>query len=148
MSAHTRIDKPFEILEDDVDLRSLLRVLVSTLFGDLPDRRGHPWGFETARLLWAFALRDQSGDMGVREFGEGHLSGHKLGTKVIRTWTNHAFGKQTHLHDDHRQGVHIDLIRQFPLPGPYGGEKLGGAVTDRATEVGGRGVDRVDVLGD
>ena len=144
MSVRTRVNEIFEISKDSVDLRSLLRFPAPALLRDHPDRRGHPWGFETARLLWAFARCDQNGDAGVRDFGEGHLSGHELGTKVIRAWTDHAFGKQTHLHDDHRQGVHIGLIRPFSLLEPYDTpdiEKLWGAVTDRAAVVGGRGVD-------
>ena len=62
---------------------------------------------------------------------------------MVRTWTDLAFGKQTHRHDDHRQGVHIGLIRRFLLLERYDTfdiEKLGGAVTDRAAGVGGRGV--------
>ena len=143
MSVRTGVNEIFEISKDSVDLWSLLRFLVPALLRDHPDRRGHSRGVETARLLWSFALRDHSDDAVYRDSGEGDLSGHELGTKVIRAWTDHAFGKQTHLHDDHRQGVHIGLIHPFSLLEPYDTpvEKLGGAVTDRAVVVGGRGVD-------
>ena len=58
----------------------------------------------------------------------------------------------TYLDDDHRQGVHVGFVRRFFfLLGPHdpiGIEKLGGAVTDRATVVGGRCIDRVDISRD
>ena len=57
-----------------------------------------------------------------------------------------------YLDDDHCQGVHVGFVRGFFfLLGPHnpaGIEKLGGAVTDRATVVGGRGIYRVYVLCD
>ena len=61
-----------------------------------------------------------------------------------------ALGKQTYFYSDHRQGVHIGLLRRFCLRlyGASSVEKLGGAVTDRGAVVGGRSIDRVDVLRD
>ena len=55
VSAHTRLSKILEILEDDIDLRSLLRFLVPALFGNLPDRRGHSWGIKVKRFWWSFS---------------------------------------------------------------------------------------------
>ena len=50
VGTRTRVSGGFEILEDGIDLRSLLRLLVPTLFGDLPDRWGHSWGSKWMRL--------------------------------------------------------------------------------------------------
>ena len=91
VSVHTRVSKIFEKPEDGVDLRSLLRFLLPALLRDLPDSRGHSWGIEGTRLGWSPAFRDHDYDIVVREFGKGHLSGHELETKTIRTWAHHVF---------------------------------------------------------
>ena len=93
VSTRTRFSKIFEILEDGVDFRSLLRFLVPTLFGDLPDCRGHSRGFKRTRLWWSFALRDHKDDSGVRNSGIGNLSGRELGVKTVRTRIYMVSGK-------------------------------------------------------
>ena len=81
MGTTTSVSNSLEISEDEVDLWSLLRFLMPALLGDLPDCRSHSWGIKTTRFWWPFALRDHNGDVGIREFREGHLSGRELGTK-------------------------------------------------------------------
>ena len=84
VGAHTSISDILEMLEDGIDLWSLLRSLVPALLGDFPDRRGHPFGFKATRLRWSFAFRDHNGDVGVRGFRKGHPSGRELEIKTIR----------------------------------------------------------------
>jgi hypothetical protein len=83
----TRVDKIFEMLDDDIDLRSLLRYLVPAFFGNLPDCRGHPWGIKVARFWWSLAPRNHHCDSQVRKFRKRHLSRHKLETETVGTWT-------------------------------------------------------------
>ena len=76
----------------------------------------------------------------VRPSGKGRPSGCELEQESIRTWTDRAFGKQTHLYDNHGQGVHIGLLRRPSLLIPYrpsGVNTLRGAVTDRTTQMEG-----------
>jgi hypothetical protein len=142
VSGYTRIRvrKILKTLEDDVDLQSLLRFLVPAFFGNLPDRRGNSYGIKAGRFWWSLAPQNLPFDIGVVEFGKGDFSCRELETETIGTGVNHNFGKQTHLYNDHRQGVHIGLIRRFYLLGPYdphGFEELGGAVTERTALVRG-----------
>ena len=74
---------------------------------------------------------------------EGLFPSHELKTKIIRTWTGRTFGERACLHNDHRQRVHIGLIRrprQLFLFGPYNAEEFGGTVAVRAAIGGGRSV--------
>ena len=142
MSGHTRtrVRRILKILEDGVDLRSLLRFLAPAFFGNLPDRRGNSYGIKTGRFWWSFAPQNLPFDIGVFELRKGDFSCRELGTETIGTGANDNLEKQTHLHNDHRQGVHIGLIRRFYLLGPYdshGFEELGGAVTERTALVRG-----------
>ena len=89
MSVRTkaRVDKIFEMLDDDIDLRSLLRYLVPAFFGNLPDRRGHPWGVKVARFWWSLASGNHHCDSQVRKFRKGYLSRHELEMEAVGTWT-------------------------------------------------------------
>ena len=140
MGAPTSVSDVLQIPKDCVNLWSLLRFLVPALFSDLPDRRGDSWGIKVARFWWSFALRDQNCDIGVRKFGKGHPSGNELETRTIGTWARRTPGKQTYLHNNHGQGVHITLVRWFLLLDPYDPsdvKKFWSAVTDSAAVVGG-----------
>ena len=50
MGAPTSVSNLPEVLEDEVDLWSLLFFIVPAFFGDLPDCGGHPRGVKATRL--------------------------------------------------------------------------------------------------
>jgi hypothetical protein len=142
VNVHTRTkaSKSLERLEDCVDLRSFLRSCSPALRGDPPDFRGNSWSIKAARLGRSFPLRDQKYEVGIRHFGKGYLSSYELGTNTIRTWTYRTFENQTRLHNNHRQGVHIRLLRWLSLLDPYGVsgiEEFRSTVTDSTAVVGG-----------
>ena len=60
-----------------------------------------------------------------------HLAGHKLGEELSEPGYT-AFSERTYLHNDHRQRIDIRLGRGFLLQGCSLGEKLRGAVPERA----------------
>lgn len=80
-SVHTRVSKILEILEDGVELRSLLRLPVPTPFGDLPHRRGHSWGFKEMRFQWSPTCRDPTDDDVFIDPSIWHPSGRELEMK-------------------------------------------------------------------
>ena len=143
VGAPASVNDVLEVLEGDFGLRPFPRFLTPALFSDLPDSRGHSWGFKTARFWWPFTLKNQNGDFWIRPPWEGDLSRRELETKTIRTRTDHAFGKRARLHDDHRQRVHVRPVRRFLLLNTYGVsdiEEFGGTVPHREAVVGCRGV--------
>ena len=132
-----------EKLEDGLGFQSLLFFLVPALSGDLPDSRGDSGGFEASWLRWSLPFRDNDGDVVIRIVGKRHLPGCKLEGERIRVWIPRTPAGKAYLNSDHCQRVHVGLIRRFPLHilnGVPDVEELRGTVPDRATLVGGRGV--------
>ena len=87
MGAPTSVSDVLEILEDSLDLGSVLRFFIPALLGNLPNHCGHSWTIKTERLWRSLAPRDFNDDGGVRYPDIGHLSGRELETKTVRIWT-------------------------------------------------------------
>ena len=79
MGAPTGVGDFFEILEDDLSFRSLLRFIVPAPFGDLPDCRGYSGELKFSWFRWPLPLRDHDCDVVIGIFRKRHLSGRKLG---------------------------------------------------------------------
>jgi len=83
MGVLTRVGEIFKVLEDGLGFRPLLRFLVPALFGDLPDCRGNPRGFEASRFRRSLPFRDHDRDIVVCIVRKRHLPGRNLEGEMI-----------------------------------------------------------------
>lgn len=74
----------FEVLEDFLNLRSLISSTVPALLRDLPNRFGSPRGIEATRPWRTHPFYDHRRDSVVHGLWEGNLSDHQLEPKQIR----------------------------------------------------------------